>query len=147
MGAEINADDPAGTDSGTTAGDGGKGAQTPNHEAAAYRVKLREAEAERDRLAGVVAGMQRAAVEDIAAQAGLKPKALWASGVDLADLLVAEGEDDAGTVDRTKVDAAIMTAREELGIGDNRFRTEIGKGEPIEEDLDSFESAFRPSDV
>lgn len=155
MGAEVNANDPAGGDSSTTPGQGGTGAegaaQTPNQEAAAYRVKLREAEAERDRLAGVVAGMQRAAVEELAEKAGIKPKALWLSGVDLADLLVAEGEDGAGTIDRTKVDAAITTAREELGIEDPTkagLRNHVvGTTEIDRSDTDAWEKAFSPGNV
>jgi len=76
-------------------------------EAAGYRVKLREAEGERDRLAGVVESMQRAEAERLvtAIEAGYSPLAegsdLWRAGVELAELL-----DEDGQVDRTKLKAA-----------------------------------------
>jgi len=76
-------------------------------EAAGYRVKLREAEGERDRLAGVVESMQRAEAERLvtAIEAGYSPLAegsdLWRGGVELAELL-----DEDGQVDRTKLKAA-----------------------------------------
>lgn len=80
-------------------------------EAAKYRRRLREAEAERDQLAERVESLQRAEVERAATADGLRPAALWASGVELANLLA-----DDGTVDGPKVLAAIEASREELGI-------------------------------
>ena len=76
-------------------------------EAAGHRIKAREAEAERDRLAGVVESMQRAEAERLvtAVEAGYSPLAegsdLWRGGVELAELL-----DEDGQVDRTKLKAA-----------------------------------------
>lgn len=76
-------------------------------EAASYRVKLREAEGERDRLAGVVESMQRAEAERLVADApmpgsGLAEGAdLWRGGVELAELL-----DDGGNLDHEKLNAA-----------------------------------------
>jgi len=76
-------------------------------EAAAHRIKAREAEAERDRLAGVVESMQRAEAERLvtAIEAGYSPLAegsdLWRGGVELSELL-----DEDGQVDRTKLKAA-----------------------------------------
>lgn len=87
------------------AGDG------PGREAAKYRRRLRDTEAERDRLAEQVESLQRAEVERLAASDGLRPAALWASGVELADLLA-----DDGTVHGSKVSAAIGASREQLGI-------------------------------
>lgn len=80
-------------------------------EAAKYRRRLRDAEAERDQLAQRVESMQRAEVERLATAADLRPAALWASGLELADLL-----SDDGTVDAAKVSTAIGAAREQLGI-------------------------------
>jgi len=82
---------------------------TANSEAAKYRRRLREAEAERDRLAGLVTGHQRAEVERMASS-GIGPAALadgadlWAAGVELAELL-----DDEDRIDADKV--AAVTAR------------------------------------
>ena len=76
-------------------------------EAAGHRIKAREAEAERDRLAGVVESMQRAEAERLvtAVEAGYSPLAegsdLWRGGVELAELL-----DDGGNLDREKLNAA-----------------------------------------
>jgi hypothetical protein len=80
-------------------------------EAAKYRRRLRAAETERDRLSEQVVSLQRAEVERLATADDLRPAALWASGVELADLLT-----DDGTVDAAKVSAAIGVAREQLGI-------------------------------
>ncbi|MGP4054286.1 hypothetical protein ACTWP6_05595 [Mycobacterium sp. 4D054] len=96
----------------------------PGREAAKYRRRLRAAEAERDRLAGQVESLQRAEVERLAAGADLRPAALWASGPDLADLL-----SDDGTVDASKVSAAIDGAREQLGIPNPPPRRNFVKGE------------------
>lgn len=76
-------------------------------EAAGYRVKLREAEGERDRLAGVVESMQRQEAERLVADAptpgaGLAEGAdLWRGGVELSELL-----DDDGNLDQEKLLAA-----------------------------------------
>lgn len=74
-------------------------------EAAAHRRKLREAEAERDRLAGHVQGLQRAEAERVAATPGAGFRALsdgsdlWrAEGVELAAMI-----DDDGRVNPAKV--------------------------------------------
>ncbi|MHA7652957.1 hypothetical protein ACX9NE_25330 [Mycobacterium sp. ML4] len=80
-------------------------------EAAKYRRRLREAEAQRDELAARVESLQRAEVERLATAGRLQPAALWASGVELADLLT-----DDGTVNASKVSAAIEASREQLGI-------------------------------
>ncbi len=82
-----------------------------NREAARYRRRLRSAEAERDALKATVESLQRAEVDRLATDTGLRPAALWASGPELADLL-----SDDGTVDQVKVAAAISAARETLGI-------------------------------
>ena len=75
-------------------------------EAAERRVKLREAEAERDQLRAVVAGLQRGQVETLVASRLFDPADIWrAEGVELDALL-----DDDGAVDSAKVDAAVSKA-------------------------------------
>lgn len=90
--------------------------ESGNAEAAKYRKRLRDTEAERDRLAEQVTALQRQQVDARIAAKGVKPAAVWAI-TNLPDVL---GED--GAVDDDKVDAAIQTARDQLGI------TPIGKG-------------------
>ncbi|GLC02571.1 hypothetical protein [Mycobacterium kiyosense] len=99
---------------------GGKG----NKEAARYRRRLRDVEAERDTLKATVAALQRAEVDRLAVGADLRPAALWASGLELADVL---GDD--GTVDQGKVSTAIAAARETLGIPNPPPRGNVVKGE------------------
>lgn len=90
--------------------DAGEG-EGSNREAAKYRRRLREAEAERDALAERVETLQRAEVERIAGGASVKPAALWASGASLPELLTEDG-----TVDPEKVATAVQTARDQLGL-------------------------------
>lgn len=76
-----------------------------NREAAKYRARLRETEAERDQLAERVATLQRREVEQLAKDEWLvtNPATLWPLGFDLATVL-----DDHGDVDR---DAAVTQIR------------------------------------
>lgn len=94
-----------------------------NREAAKYRRRLRDAEAERDTLKATVESLQRAEVERQAAGDGLKPAALWSSA-ELGDLLA-----DDGTVDAARVSAAVAVAREQLGIPNPPPRGNYVKGE------------------
>ncbi len=96
----------------------------PGREAAKYRRRLREAEAERDQLAERIEAMQRAEVERLATADTLRPAALWASGIELADLMA-----DDGTVDGSKVSEAIAGAREQLGIPAPPLRRNYVKNE------------------
>jgi hypothetical protein len=82
-----------------------------SHEAAKYRLRLREVETERDQLAGRVEALQRSQLEQHISAAGLKPAAVWALGTQVADLLADDGQPDP-----EKITAAIATARDELGI-------------------------------
>ncbi|MCZ0727961.1 hypothetical protein [Mycolicibacterium iranicum] len=82
-----------------------------NKEAARYRRRLRDVEAERDTLKATVAALQRAEVDRLAADAGLRPAALWANGVEVGELLAEDG-----TVNADAVAAAVAVARETLGI-------------------------------
>lgn len=85
--------------------------QSSNREAAGYRVKLRDTEAERDTLRTRVESMQRAEVERIAGTRIDKASAVWASGVQLGDLL-----DEDGNVDQQKVTDATLAAKDSLGL-------------------------------
>ena len=84
-----------------------------------YRRRLREAEAatataeaERDQLREQVQTMQRAEVVRLAAEQRLqRPDAVWAAGLQLADLLGEDGQVDAG-----KVRAAVTAAVADLGL-------------------------------
>ena len=77
-----------------------------------FRQRLADAEAERDTLRGKVETMQRAEVERLAAQADLAvPKAIWANGTDLGDLL-----DPDGRVDPERVTSAVTGAIAALGL-------------------------------
>lgn len=87
-----------------------------NPEAAGYRRRLRDTESERDGLASRVEALQRSIADrEIEARHGIKPAALWASGTELADVL-----DDDGQLDTDKLDAAVATAKETLGIPKRR---------------------------
>lgn len=79
-------------------------------EAARYRRQLRETEAERDTLRERVEAMQRAEVERLAGHLS-QPSAIWAAGVELADVL-----DEDGNVDPGKVTPAVTAAAESLGL-------------------------------
>lgn len=110
--ADAEAEADTDTEDGAEDGEGdGDGEGTPNREAAKWRTKLRDTEAERDALAAQLEAMRRAAIDGHVTTMGMKPAALWASGAQLADLL---GED--GTPDTAKVAAAVEAAKESLGV-------------------------------
>ncbi|GAB4912584.1 hypothetical protein LIX17_20225 [Mycobacterium avium subsp. hominissuis] len=70
-----------------------------HREAAGYRVKLRETEAERDALAERLQRMQRAEIERLASDALSHPADLFSlSGNELADYLTEDGDVDAEKV-------------------------------------------------
>lgn len=117
-------------------------AEQPNEEAKRYRLRLREAEQQRDALAQRVEAMQRSEVETLAAEHLNVPSALWkADGVELASLLT-----DDGAVDADKVREAALAARESLGLE----RRSLGLRTPGEgknrrpSNKTSFEDAFKP---
>lgn len=83
----------------------------PNRREARYRTERNEARAERDALKEQVTGLQRHIVAGIASEEGMKAAALFASGVDVAELL---GDD--GMPDADKVKAAVTRVREAFGI-------------------------------
>lgn len=87
-------------------------AETGNVEAAKYRRRLRDTEAERDAARQAADAAQRALVDHLAESLErVKPAALWASGVTLKDLV-----DDAGNVDTAKLKAACAAAAHSFGL-------------------------------
>lgn len=86
---------------------------SPGAEAARYRRRLRDTEAERDALAEQLEASRRAFVDHLLATTVniAKPAGFWASGVELADLL-----DDDGAVDPAKVNDAAVQAQQRLGL-------------------------------
>jgi len=121
------------------AGDHGKATR----EAARYRRRLREAEAQRDALAQQLEALQRQMVERIIQrECHGKPAGLWASGVTVADLI---GED--GTVDPDKVKAAWENAVEMLGlntrINDGAYVPSEGRNVTSPPSAPSWQEALR----
>lgn len=83
-----------------------------SREAVRYRRRLREVEAERDRLAAQVEALQRAEIERLSlAEYRVRGEALWAAGYKVGDLV-----DDDGRPDVSKVAAAAEEAAERFGI-------------------------------
>src|SRR5690606_16873784 len=81
-------------------------------EAAKYRRRLREVEAERDRLAGQVEALQRGEIARLAYENyNVKGEALWAAGYTVADLV-----DEGGRPDEAKVREAANATAEKFGI-------------------------------
>lgn len=72
------------------------------NEAAKYRRRLRDTEAERDALAQRVEAMQRGEVERLAGSRLADPADIWRDGATVTDLL---GDD--GSIDNTKVDGLL----------------------------------------
>jgi len=88
------------------------GASPSGKEAAKYRRRLREVEAERDRLAAQVEAIQRAEIERLSlAEHRVRGEALWAAGYTAGDLV-----DDDGRPDVSKVAAAANEVAERFGI-------------------------------
>lgn len=84
---------------------------TGNREAARYRKRLRDTEAERDALSARLETMQRHEAERLASKVLAKGSALWAGETKLDDLL-----DDDGNIDPQKVTDRAEEVREEFGI-------------------------------
>jgi hypothetical protein len=98
----------------------------PNAEAARYRTRLREAETERDTIAGRLTGYQRAEAERLAAAGLSRASDLWLDGLDVAELL-----DEAGQVDADKVAtavAAVLDGRPQLAAVVKRPRPDMSQG-------------------
>jgi hypothetical protein len=106
---EAPAAPPEETGEGTPPGEPESGAHS--REAANYRRRLRDVEAERDGLRGRVDQLERAEVERVAAEAPyymIQPGDLWAIGVELAEL-----RRDDGTLDPALVKAKVRDVLEQ----------------------------------
>lgn len=101
-GTETTETDPKGAAAPEGQADPPEGGKEGNKEAAAYRRKLRDAEADRDRLAGQLTTYQRRDAEALVGDKLLSASDLWVAGIELKDLL---GDD--GNVDKAKVDEAV----------------------------------------
>lgn len=111
-----------------------------NREAAKWRTRLREVEAERDSLRDRVTAMQRAEAERIAGRHISTASAIWAAGVDLETLL-----DDEGRPDEAKVKAATAQAKEFLGLATplpSNYVPSEGGGSYPRFDGNDWQSAF-----
>jgi hypothetical protein len=108
-------------------------------EAARWRRKLRDAEAERDALAARVESLQHRHVATLLDRENVTPEAVWAAGMTLADLL-----DTEGTPDPEKVTAAAATARDLLGITPGLYVPAEGRI-PTAARTNQFADSFRPS--
>jgi Zn-dependent M28 family amino/carboxypeptidase len=96
----VDAPEAADANPGTDAGVSARGTAA---EAKRYRLKLRETEAERDRLAALVERHRRADVERALSESKLAdPADLWRDGLTLDELL-----DDDGSIDDTKLADAV----------------------------------------
>lgn len=119
MTTEKNADDAPTADAPTRAEEPQEGTageeqgKNPNREAAKYRTRLREVETERDTLASQVERLQKAHVELMVQDRLHSPKALWANGTNVADLL-----DEDGRPDPEKVKEAVSEAVTSLGLAE-----------------------------
>ncbi len=91
----------------------GEGESQPDREAARYRLRLREVEAERDAIADQLTRYQRAEVERLAADHLSRASDVWLDGAEVPTLL-----DDQGNVDPHAVQAAarsVLDGRPQLG--------------------------------
>lgn len=136
--ATVSVDEPQDNNQDTTE-QSDKAAES--REAAKYRTRLRETEAERDDLAQQLKESRKQIVEDIS---GLqRPEGLWAAGVDVDTLI-----DDDGRVDRKAVQEAVATATDTLGLArrpSGPYSSAFGAvtGEPVKAKQD-FATAFAP---
>jgi hypothetical protein len=86
---------PPETDTGETGGERDEGGRYLSREAASYRRRLRDAEAERDGLRERLDGYERAEVERLAGDAGLQvPADVWQFGTSLDTLRGGDGSID-----------------------------------------------------
>ena len=83
--------------------------EAPSREAAKYRRRLREAEAQRDAALAQIEAMRRAEVERLATLPN--PALLWDAGVTLPELM-----DDDRLVDADKVQTAVDQVAERYGV-------------------------------
>lgn len=117
-------------------GDGGNGGR----EAAKYRRRLRETEAERDQLADTLARTRQSIVDNAVQAAGLDPRLLGAAGHSLDSLV---GKD--GLVSHDKLAEAISTTAQEFGLNRPGLRAnpQQGRGGPQSGTTASWSEALR----
>jgi len=128
--------DPTGTPTEDTTEDGES--RGGNHEAAKYRVRLRETETERDALAARLATSERSVIDHAIAAAGIDPRLWELSGIDLNELRTETGAlDIAATVDRARAIRA-----EVYGAGP---RPNPQQGTPSQRPGNSLAEAFNPN--
>jgi hypothetical protein len=110
-----------------------------------YREQLRETEADRDRLSGLVETMQRSEIERLASPRLADPRDLWYRDASVEGLL-----DENGAVDPVKVDAAVtdlLEAHAHWASPRAAYRGELRSGaseRPIEPKGKRWSDAFAP---
>lgn len=105
------------------------------------RTEAADRRKERDTLATQIESLQRQAVEKFLEKTGVLPAALW-SVAELPDLVAEDG-----TVDPAKIDAAIKTARDTLGIpviGKGNIVPGLGGMPSTPPNVDRWSDAFAP---
>jgi hypothetical protein len=119
--------------------------QTPvdapeDREAAKYRRRLRDAEAERDGLREQLTAVRRQAAEDASGLA--KPASLWLAGVEVDSLF-----DAAGRLDPVRLTEAVKTATAALGLAQapRTPKPDPSQGKGASRPRDQFATAFGPS--
>ncbi|CAN5904087.1 hypothetical protein BH23ACT2_BH23ACT2_28390 [soil metagenome] len=140
---ETTADEPVEPDTADEPVEPGTEAEeSPNREAARWRRQLRDAEADRDRLAATVESYQRGEVERLAADRLASPGDLWAAGTNLADLVGEDGQVDADAVHT--VAKAILVDRPHWAKPPPRFPPATGQGRrEAVESAPSWQDALR----
>lgn len=119
----------------------------PSREAAKYRTRLRETEAERDALRQRLDHFQKGEVERVAADKLADPRDLWKNGAKLEELLDEHGNLDVGKVNQRIKDTLTSSphyaksARQPFRGGFASGATGAETGRPP-----SFASAFGPKE-
>lgn len=111
-------------------------------EAAKYRRRLREAQAELKSVTERLDTVQRQQVESMITESNVKPDAVWAT-TEIGELLAEDG-----SVDAQKVADAVIAAREKFGIGSPPKGTHVpglGNQPGATPKSDTWRDAFAPS--
>ncbi|MBI2696153.1 hypothetical protein [Mycobacterium nebraskense] len=149
----VGTDTPGEAESGSQ-GENGEASEEPKGRAAQYRkraqdaeAKVAEVEAQSAELAATVERLQRLHVEQSIAATGLKPAAVFA----VAQLSELIGED--GLPDKSKLDAAVHAAQEQLGaapkpaaVQRQRGMVSGASGYPAGPKSNGWAAAFSPPD-
>lgn len=125
------------------AGDGATDIEKARREAARYRTRLREVEAERDQLAAQLATNHEDIVSQIAADAGMPDRSLLnAAGYEVGDMLTEDGR-----VDREKATAACRETMKRYRIArppSPNMQQSTGTRMPGQSASEAFAAAFAP---